>query len=91
MLENQAVWKSNNQGFKEATVIQMGKKNGDVEIHRETWKGVERCRDTEIKNGLVPHPHVVDKNQEGYVSSKGSQPHTRPPSPGFQHRDDKSP
>ena len=29
--ENQAVWKSDNQGFKEATFIQMGKRVGEVE------------------------------------------------------------
>ena len=34
---------------------------------------------------------VVDKNWEGYHRSEGSQPHTGPPSPGFQCQEDKSP
>ena len=38
--------------------------------------------------GLVPHPHVVGKNWEGYPGSKRSQPHTRPSSPGFQCQED---
>ena len=47
---------------------------------------------------LVPHPHVADKNWEGYLGygdpplrSKGSQPHTRTPSPGFQCQKEMSP
>ena len=40
-------------------------------------------------NQLVSHPHVVDKNLEGYLRSKESQPHTRTPSPGLQCQDDK--
>ena len=47
-----------------------------------------RAADTE-QGG--PHPCVVDKNQEGYPRSKESQPLTRPPSPGFQWQEDKSP
>ena len=42
----------------------------------ETW----RCG----WNGLVPHPRVVEKNQEGYFRSEESYPLTRLPSPGFQ-------
>ena len=44
--ENLAVWKSNNQGFKEATYIQMGRRGRDmqrrsreVESHREQQNG----------------------------------------------------
>ena len=47
-----------------------------------------RGRDVEQE---VPHPHVVDNNQEGYSASKRSQPHTRQPSPGFQCQIGKSP
>ena len=44
--ENQAVWKSNNQGSKEATFIQIGRRGKDVERSREAWRGGEiwRCR-----------------------------------------------
>ena len=35
----------------------------------------------------VPNSCMVDKNQERYLRSKGSQPQTRPHSPGFQHRE----
>ena len=40
---------------------------------------------------VVLHPHVVHKNQEGYLRSEGSQPHTNPPSPEIQCQEDKSP
>ena len=45
----------------------------------------------EMWKGLAPHPRVADKNWEGYLRSKGSQPHTRPPSPGLQCKEEKSP
>ena len=45
----------------------------------------------EMQNGLVPHPHEPNKNQEGYLRSKWSQPHTRPFSPEFQCQEDESP
>ena len=34
--ENQAVWKSDNQGIKEVTFIRMGRRGGDVDA--ETWR-----------------------------------------------------
>ena len=45
----------------------------------------------EIQNGLVSYPNVVEKIQEKYFGSKESQPHIRPPSPGFQCQEDKHP
>ena len=42
LLENQTVWKSNNQAYKEATFIQMGRRGGDAETGwrgEETWCG----------------------------------------------------
>ena len=33
--ENRAIWKSDNQGFKEAKFIQTGRRGGDVDMHRE--------------------------------------------------------
>ena len=53
------------------------------------WRQVERCG--EVVGQAVPRSHVMDKNQEGYLGSEGFQPQTRPPSPGFQHQNDKSP
>ena len=45
----------------------------------------------QTRYSLVPHLCVVDKNFGGiYLGSKESQPHTRPPSPGFQCQVDKS-
>ena len=41
--------------------------------------------------GAIPQPRMIDKNQEGYLESKGTQPYTRPPSPGFQPQKNKSP
>ena len=88
--ENRAVWKSNNQRFKEATFIQMGRRGRDVEMCRE----IQRCQmaDRYGDTGrVVLHPYVMDKNREGYLRSKGSQPQIRAPSSGFQHQEDKSP
>ena len=39
---------------------------------------------------MVSHT-VADKNQEGYLRNKQLEPHTRPPSPGFQCQEEKSP
>ena len=76
--ENWAVWKSDNQGIKEITFIQQGRRGGDTRRHTGTeW--------------AVTHLCVLDKNWERSLRSKGSQPNTRPPSPGFQCREDKSP
>ena len=37
--ENQVVWKSNKQRFKEATFIQTGRRVGDLEMGREERRG----------------------------------------------------
>ena len=55
--------------------------------HSSRQVGGKRHGDAEQ---AVPHQYVVDKNQEGHLKSKESQPHTRPPSPGFQFQEDKS-
>ena len=39
MSESPAVWKSDNQGFKEATFIQMGRRAGVAETGREAQRG----------------------------------------------------
>ena len=36
-----------------------------------------------MRNRLVPHPGVADKNQEGYLKNEESQPLTRASSSGF--------
>ena len=36
---NQAVWKSDNQGFKEATFIQMGRRGEEALRFRVAWRG----------------------------------------------------
>ena len=61
--QKSAVWKSDNQGFKEVTFIQTGRRDRDM------WRGAERHGDVEW---VVPHPRVVDKNWEGYLRGKGS-------------------
>ena len=40
---------------------------------------------------VVPGPRAVDKYWEGYIRNEGSQPHTRPPSSGFQCQENESP
>ena len=57
-------------------------RQGDTVWHGEMVVTVER---------EVPHSHVVDKNWEGYLVSKQSQPQARPQSPGFQCQEDKPP
>ena len=57
--ENRTVWKSNNQGFKEATFIQMDRRGGGTGRGLERWKDTERHGNT---NQAVPYPRVVDKN-----------------------------
>ena len=71
--------KSDNPGFK-ATFIQMGRRDRDVERHREVRR----------QEWVVPHPQVVDKNWEEYIGREGSQSQTRSLSPGFQHQEDVS-
>ena len=66
----------------------------------EPWRGtreVESHGDTEWHRKVqdaeqaIPQPQVVNKNSKGHVKCEGSQPQTRPPNPGFQHQEDKSP
>ena len=47
-------------------------------------------REAVVAERAVPHSHVVDKNQEGYLGSKSSQPQARAHSPRFQCWKDKS-
>ena len=61
--ENRAVWKSNHQGFKEATFIQMGRRG------REAWR--QWCG--EAVEQADPRSCGVDKNRDGYLGSKGFQ------------------
>ena len=42
----------------------------------------------ETQKGLVPRPHAVDKNSGEAFGGEESQPHTKPPSPGFQCQED---
>ena len=41
MSENQPVWQTDGQEFKEATFIQTGRRGGDVEMHGVAWSGAE--------------------------------------------------
>ena len=72
--------KSNIQGFKEATFIQMGGRRG-----RDTVWCQEAVEALVAVEWVVPHSHVVDENREGYLGSKRSQPQARPHSPGFSN------
>ena len=57
-------------------------RQGDVVWHREAAVVVEQ---------VIPHSCEVDKNQEGYLGSKRSQPQARLYSTGFRYQGDKSP
>ena len=43
LLENRAVWKFNNEGFKEVTFIHMGRRGSDVEAQRQLngWSHIQ--------------------------------------------------
>ena len=66
----------------------MGRRGRDKETGRE----VKRCsvvREAVAADWMVPHSHMVDKNQEGYLGSEQSQPQARPHNPEFQCQEDK--
>ena len=71
MTENQTVWKSNNQGVKEETFIQTGRRGGDGQPGRE-----DSTRQR-IEDWAVPHS-CVDK----LGGTTGEQ--DRPCNPEFQ-------
>ena len=70
--ENQAVWKSDIQGIKEVTFIQISRRGKDALRCVETWI----CRNVEWG---VPHGHVVGKNWRN--NSRASDP-----SPTLDHQ-----
>ena len=84
--ENRALWKSDNQGLKEATFILTGRRGGDVGRGIDMGKGGEVDRRREGVEQAVPHSHVVDKNREGYLVSDQSQPQTKYPAQGSTTR-----
>ena len=51
--ENQAIQKSDNQGFKEATFIQTGKRGRDAKTQGEVRRGAGRWRGMEMQNRWV--------------------------------------
>ena len=63
---------------------------GEVEMQRHAGGATEVGRRGDM-GWAVPHPHVVGKDREGNLRIEGTQPHTRPPSSGFQYQKDKSP
>ena len=68
--ENQTVWKSDHQGFKEATFIQTGRRDGVTETGGDmVWHG-----EAVAVEKAIPHSCVVDKNEEEYLGSKQSSP-----------------
>ena len=48
----------------------MGRRGGDAEMQRGAQRGAERVERCAYMERAVPHSHVVDKNQEGYLRSK---------------------
>ena len=85
------MWESENQGSKEATLIQTGRRGGVTEAQKDAGGGGGGGVGGVGAERTAPHPRVVDTNLEGHLQNKGSQPQARPPSPGFQHQEDKSP
>ena len=79
--------KSNNQGFKEATFIQMGMRWGVAERRRDmVW-----CREaTAVAEDRHGWSHINVWWIEIGRETLGASDHS-PQSPGFQHHKDKSP
>ena len=75
IVRNQAEWKSNKYGIKEASSIQTSRRV-------DMWRHGKGCSHT--------HMWWV-KIWEGYLVSEGFHLHTRSLSPGFQCQEDKSP
>ena len=67
--ENRAVWKSDNQGLKEACSRRLG---GGAEMQRQAERCGDSvwCREVAAAGGEVLHLHVAHKNQEGHLGSK---------------------
>ena len=82
--ENQAVWKSDNQGFKEATFIQTGRR-----AESQNW--AEKCRDAVWHGKAVAVEWEVPHMWWIKIRRKQLEPQTRSPSPGFQCQEDKLP
>ena len=59
---------SHNQGFKEPTSTKMGRRGRVMETGRDTvWRGEAVVA---VVEQTVPHSHMVDKNQEGYLGGQ---------------------
>ena len=78
LTENRTVWKCDNQGIKEETFIQTGRRSGDGQLgqrrHVATWQMAE---------WVVPHLHA--KKPGGTTREQD-----RPCNPGFQRREIKT-
>ena len=75
-----------NQGFKEEIFIQTDRTGGDRELERRGHSVAAAVAVVAaVGSGMgVAHSCVADKNWEGHLGSKRSQPQARPRSPGFQ-------
>ena len=75
LTENQTVWKSDNQGVKEETFIQTGRRG------RDGQPGQRRCEAKQWLEDLgVLHSHA---GKLGGTTGEQDRPHN----PGFQHRE----
>ena len=74
LMENQTVWKSNNQGDKEETFIQTGRRGGDKAAG---WRGLAARR--QLVNQAVSHS--VQINLEEQLRSE-TDPQPRAPAQG---------
>ena len=75
--ENRTVWKSNNQGVKEETFIQTGRRGGDGQPGQRGLVASQRLVDQ-----VVPHLHA---DKLGGTIKEQDRPHN----PGFQHSEKK--
>ena len=82
--ENLAVWKSNNQGFKEETFIQTGRRDGDGQLRQRGHRARQRLADWAGKAVVggpgMSHIHVpINKEEQLRIETLCN--------PGFQHRE----
>ena len=86
--ENQTVWKSHSQGFKEAIFKEARWVRG---VEMASWVGEDTvwCRETSAEQE-VPHSCVVDKSQKGYLGNEHPSPKTKLCSPEFQCWEEKA-
>ena len=78
--ENHTVWKSDNHGIKEETLVQIGRRGGDGQPGKRGHAAKQQLADGQLVDCVAPHPCV-----EGTTGEQD-----RPRNPGFQHQENRA-